>query len=116
MNNYIKEIMEERATYRDMIDFCCDNMILNNDIIPTLASEDIYFELYSGTDYDEETDEYSEVYQYYIISGIDAERLAEYTNEIVYYNEMLDMYILGVTHFGTPWNGVPANWKTGEEV
>ena len=56
-------------------------------------------------------DYYYDVYQYFIIDDRDAERLKEYTNELVYYCEVLDMYILGVTHFGTPWNGVPANWK-----
>lgn len=24
----LKEIIEKRKTYRDMIDFCCDNMIM----------------------------------------------------------------------------------------
>ena len=47
----------------------------------------------------------------FIISDSDAERLSEYTNELVYYCEPLDLYILGVTHFGTPWSGVSANWK-----
>jgi hypothetical protein len=100
-----------RTTYRDMIDFCCDNMILNNDIIPNLSSKGFCFDTFCGTDYDEEDDYYYDVYQYFIISERDAERLEEYTNELVYYCEDLDMYILGVCHFGTPWNGVSANWK-----
>ena len=54
---------------------------------------------------------YYDVYQYFIIGSGDAERLKEYTNELVYYCEDLDLYILGVCHFGTPWNGVSANWK-----
>lgn len=110
-SEFFNNLKAERTTYRDMIEFCCDNMILNNDIIPTLISNGFYFEVESGSDYDDELDEYVDIYQYYIISSRDAERLEEYTNEIVYYCEELDIYLLGVTHFGTPWNGVSANWK-----
>ena len=109
--DFFNNLKAERTTYRDMIDFCCDNVILNNEIIPSLSSKGFYFETINGTDYDEEADEYCEVYQYFIIGSNDAERLAEYTNELVYYCEDLDLNILGVCHFGTAWNGVSANWK-----
>ena len=66
--------------------------------------------------YDEESDEYVDIYQQYIITSQDAERLAEYTNEIVVYNDELDLYLLCVTHFGTMWSGVPSNWKSLEEL
>lgn len=110
-NEFLNNLKAEKTTYRDMINFCCDNMILNNDIIPNLSNKGFYFDTFCGTDYDEEEDYYFDVYQYYIIGSADAERLEEYTNELVYYCEELDMYILGVCHFGTPWNGVSANWK-----
>ena len=111
-----KEVLETlkktRKDYRAMIDFCCDNLVLNNDIMPTLISSGFEFDIYCGADYDEEDFYYDyDVYQNFIISSGDAERLSEYTNELVYYCEDLDLYILGVCHFGTPWNGVPANWK-----
>lgn len=32
--------------------------------------------------------------------------IEEYTNEIVYYNETLDLYVWGVTHWGTSWDYV----------
>ena len=109
-----KEVLETlkktRKDYRAMIDFCCDDLVLNNDIMPTLISSGFEFDIYCGTDCDEE-DYYYDVYQCFIIGSGDAERLKEYTNELVYYCEDLDLYILGVCHFGTPWNGVPANWK-----
>ncbi len=54
----------------------------------------------------EEEQEYQdEVYQYYIVSDNGARILEEF-NEIVYYNEKLDMYVWGVTHFGTSWDYV----------
>ena len=49
---------------------------------------------------------YHEVFQYYIISDNGAEILREWTNELVWYNEELDMYVWGVTHWGTSWDYV----------
>ena len=113
---FLERLRDEKKSYRDMINFCCDSLILNNDIIKELSKNDFYFDIFCGIDYDEEDDTYTEVYQYYIINYQDAERLAEYTNELVYYNEALDLYILGVTHWGTSWDYVPANWKELDEV
>ena len=107
----LERLKETRTTYKEMIEFCCDNLVMNNYIIRELSEKGFYFDIENGTDYDEEEDYYYDVYQYFIIDDRDAERLKEYTNELVYYCEDLDLYILGVTHFGTAWNGVPANWK-----
>ena len=56
-----------------------------------------------------------EIFQYYIISGAGAEILEDYTDEIVYYNSVLDMYVWGVTHWGTSWDyvltDIPLNCK-----
>ena len=51
-----------------------------------------------------------ECYQYYIVSDNGAEILKE-INEIVFYNEELDMYVWGVTHWGTSWSYVLTNIK-----
>ena len=40
----------------------------------------------------------------YIISERGYEFLKEYTDEIVFYNENLDIYVWGVTHWGTSWD------------
>lgn len=48
----------------------------------------------------------AEIYQWYIISGSGAQILEENTNEILYYNEELDIYVWGVTHWGTSWDYV----------
>ena len=68
-------------------------------------------ELVNGSDYDEEKDEWNDIYQYYIISDHGYEILSEYTDEIIYYLPSLDIYIWGVTHFGTPWDGIFTNIK-----
>lgn len=54
----------------------------------------------------EHSEHYSEIFQYFIISAQGASILEEYTNEIVYYNETLDLYVWGVTHWGTSWDYV----------
>ena len=52
------------------------------------------------------SERYSEIFQYFIISEQGASILEEYTNEIVYYNEALNLYVWGVTHYGTSWDYV----------
>lgn len=68
--------------------------ILNNNIITKDGWEQL-----SG-DYSED------IYQFYIITEYGAEFLMEYTDEIVFYNDELDMYLWGITHFGTSWDYV----------
>ena len=46
-----------------------------------------------------------EVFQWFIVDDFGAELLQK-INEIVYYNEEMDMYVWGVTHWGTAWNHV----------
>lgn len=52
-----------------------------------------------------------EVYQWYIISNNGASILKDWTNEIVYYNDELDLYLWGVTHYGTSWDYVLTDIK-----
>ena len=61
---------------------------------------------------------YEEIFQYYIISDSGAEILKDYTDEIVLYNEALDMYVWGVTHWGTSWDYVLTDIRLncGEEA
>lgn len=62
-----------------------------------------------------EQDEQPEIYQYYIIDYSGYNILKYHTNEIVYYIEPLDIYVWGVTHWGTSWNYVLTNIKIEEE-
>lgn len=52
-----------------------------------------------------EQDEQPEVFQWYIVDDNGASICKEF-NEIVYYNSELDMYLWGVTHYGTAWDYV----------
>ena len=88
--------------------------VLNNDIMNVTADFGEW-ESVGGPDYDEETETYYDVYQVYIVSAAGAEILQE-VGEIVYYNDALNMYCWGVTHWGTSWDyvltSIPCN--TGE--
>ena len=53
----------------------------------------------------------SEVFQTYHISSSGANILEEYTDELVWYCEELDMYFWGVTHYGTSWDYVLTDIK-----
>lgn len=59
---------------------------------------------------EDEQDYYPDIFQYYIVSDNGA-RILEEVNEIVFYNEALDMYIWGVTHYGTSWSYVLTDIK-----
>lgn len=60
---------------------------------------------------EEEENNADEIFQYFIIDDCGAEILKDYTNEIVYYNSDLDMYVWGVTHWGTSWDYVLTDIK-----
>lgn len=49
---------------------------------------------------------WDEVFQWYIIS--DPSFAMEHSDELIFYDEELDLYLLAVTHFGTAWDCVPA--------
>lgn len=58
------------------------------------------------------TGEFDEmIFQDYIISEQGYNFLADYTDEIVFYNPKLDMYIWGITHYGTSWDYVLTDIK-----
>lgn len=58
----------------------------------------------------EDEQEPDEVFQWFIVDDNGARILKEF-NEIVYYNQELDLYLWGVTHFGTSWDYVLTNIK-----
>ena len=60
-----------------------------------------------------EQDEIPEVYQWYIVSD-NAKSILEDAEQIVYYDDELDIYVWGVTHFGTSWNYVLTSIKIGQ--
>lgn len=51
-------------------------------------------------------EEIIDIYQWYIISDSGAQLLMRETDEIVFYDSELDIYVWGVTHWGTGWDYV----------
>ncbi len=88
------------------------DMVLNNDIFMHAGYEN--WELVSGEEESDDGD-YYEVYQYYIITDSGARMLEELTDELVYYHSGLDMYLWGITHFGTSWDYVLTDVKLVKE-
>lgn len=103
LNEYEKE--NKTLSYKNLF-YNDDSLILCNNIVNDYDE----LELLSGVDYDEDTDIYEDIYQYYIIDDDLAKRLQE-IDEIVYYHNRLDIYILGVTHYGTSWGYILTNIK-----
>ena len=84
----------------------CFDAVLNNDIISKTSQNGYIWDIYNGSDYDEENDTYTEIYQFYIIDETGVRILTEHTNEIIYYCEELDLYVWCVDHWGTSWDYV----------
>lgn len=81
--------------------------VLNNSIVPYIGFYE--WEVVNGSEENEEG--YYDVYQYYIITEYGAEFLQKYTDELVYYHSEIDMYVWGITHFGTGWDYVLTDLK-----
>ena len=70
------------------------NLILNNDIMEKTA----------GIGFWEPVQQ--EIFQFFIIDDCGAKILQELTDEILFYNEELDMWVWGISHYGTGWEYV----------
>ena len=81
------------------------NMVLNNDIMEKTSNIG-FWEPVQGFDNDENGDNIREIFQFYIIDDNGAKMLQELTDEILFYNEEIDMWLLAVTHYGTNWSYV----------
>lgn len=54
----------------------------------------------------EDEQEAPEIFQYFIVSDQGAELIQDYTDDPLFYCSALDMWIWGVTHWGTAWSYV----------
>lgn len=113
----IEELKEEIEALEDeqaeIIDSVDDYMLYAEKVNKVKEIEDKIDELNGKIEELEEEQENSynaEIFQYYIVDDNGAEILKE-INEIVYYNEELDMYVWGVTHYGTAWSYVLTDIK-----
>lgn len=125
LNEYEKE--HNLISFKRLFDKLFTDAILCNDITK-LFYADIdgqYIEPFCeiGTDYDEENDEDIEIYQYFIVdfnsyTYSEMQRFSEQLKKefILYYIDELDIYVLGITHFGTSWDYVLTNIEPTENT
>ena len=67
-------------------------------------------------DWDMVAGEFNEmVFQDYIISEQGYKFLLDFTDELVFYNYVLDIYVWAVTHYGTAWSHVLTDIKLVKE-
>lgn len=119
LKNYIGE-GKDSISYGTLTSFIFTDMILCNNIVRYSDNWDLEL----GEEYNEEEEEYIDIYQYYIVD-VDTWRLEKYkeylqeTNKpsdlILWYDNELDIYILGVSHCGTSWSYVPTNIEINKQ-
>ena len=89
------------------------NLILCNNLpeIDPECAGDAY-----STLYDEENDEYPEIFQWYLTDLSEwSKNWQEKTFDIKYvYSSVLDLYVMPVTHWGTSWTAVSCEVKRSD--
>lgn len=104
------ELENGRASYKTLVNRFVGNIVLCNNIVD--IDESIWENVEVGQLYNEETDEYTEIFQYFVcnVSEWEIETLKELTKDnndiIISYSNVLDCHILMVDHFGTSWDYV----------
>ena len=96
-----------KASYSTLVHRYTDNMVLCNNILS--LDENLLENIVVG-----HLEEYDEIFQAFITDIAEWEieslqELGEQSDIIVAYSEMLDCYILLVTHLGTSWSYVPTD-------
>lgn len=117
LNSY--EIENKKISYRTLVKYLFTDMILCNELPKVLSELDEFIEdnPECGTIYDEENECYcyDDIYQYFIVdfSSCNYDFIKKYCQDeiILFYSEKLDLYILGVTHFGTSWDYVLTDFE-----
>lgn len=108
------------ASYRSLVNRYIQDLVLCNNIAE--VDDSIWENVQVGKLYNEENDEYTEIYQFYLcnLSESDILSLRELTNDnndiIISYSDMLDCYVLMVDHYGTSWDYVGTSLKLTNEL
>lgn len=107
--------MKEKVftTYYKAIDWLHTNIVLCNNL-PSI--DDSVWYNFTGEVFDEEDENYPEIFQWYITdcSKDDVDWLTKNFDLLFTYSEKLDCYILAVDHYGTSWSYVACEVKTKE--
>lgn len=115
LNEYEKE--HNKISFKRLFDKLFTDAILCNDITKlfyaNINGEYNEPQIEIGTDYDEENDEYVDIYQYFIVdfNSYTYSKMQELREQlgkefVMYYIDLLDIYVVGISHFGTSWDYV----------
>lgn len=103
------------CSYKTAISWVGTNIVLLNNIQEIDPDFDPYSDFYEDSDdeEDEEDEEYPEFYQFYITDLSDND--VEWMNKVfpdltLSYSELLNSWILCVSHYGTSWDYVPTEY------
>lgn len=106
-----EEKRRNKISYRRLVERIGRVWLFNN--APKLSNYDFEFEV--NSDYDSETDSYTDIYQYYLIdvNNYTIEKLNEINckDVIIAWSETLEEHILMVDHFGTSWDYVMTDFE-----
>lgn len=97
------------ATFAKSFDAVLNNEIMN--VFPDYWEPMNFPECNDDDDDGDYYDDLPEIFQYYIVSSYGAEQIEYWTDDPLFYNEQLDMYVWGVTHWGTSWDYVLTDIK-----
>lgn len=110
--------MEEKTFYTDYYTathWLGNSFILCNEIVDIdyTVNDNARF-----SDYDEETETYTEIYQYFLTncSESEVEFLEKHFNLLFSYSDKLDLFVLCVDHWGTNWDSVPCEIVSGDTM
>lgn len=102
--------IEELQEVLELLENTYDDRVADNEIERQEEEIEKVKEQITELEEEQENSYNADIYQYYIVSDNGAEILKE-CNEIVFYNDVLDMYVWGVTHYGTAWSYVLTDIK-----
>ena len=115
-----EEIEEKREQIEEIDTQMCELIDLDQEESPEYkALEERRDELESDIlELEDEDGTTPECFQFFIVSSAGAELIQEYTDDPLFYCAALDMYVWGVTHWGTSWDYVLTDVKlnAGEEA
>ena len=99
------------TTYSEAVHWLHNSLVLCNNIPEVDIS---IYENMRFSDYDEDTNSYTEIFQWYITNcnTSDVEYLEKHFGLLFTYSDKLDCYILCVDHYGTSWDYVPCEVLT----
>lgn len=105
----VEALKEEITDIENRLDFLTDEEIEETQMLQ--EEIDSIQEQIEELDEEQGRSYNQEIFQYYIVSDQGAEMIKQYTEDPLFYNETLDMYVWGITHYGTAWGYVLTDVK-----